>query len=442
MRGGNFRRYWFGNVLSILGRQMLTVTVVWEVYKRTGDPFDVGLVGLVQVIPVLSLALVAGHVADFVDRKLVLASAMTMSACASLGLALVSYYEWHIAGTFASLFVLGVARAFLQASKNSLVPQIVPRAIFSNAVTWNLGGFQLASVAGPALGGWTLAAFGHAYIVYLIDVAAALTFIVLLLGVKRERAEVSREAATLKSLAEGIRFVWHHKVILGAMALDMFAVLLGGAKALLPVFAKDILHIGPFGYGWLAAAEAMGALTMSLTLMHRPPIARAGRSLLLSVAGFGVAIVVFGLSRSFVLSFIALYATGAFDCVSVVIRHTLVQMLTPDRMRGRVSAISGMFISTSNELGEFESGTLARFTSPVFAVVFGGIGTLTVVVLAAIGNPQLRRYGRLDGGDLPSEHPGGEQHAVTPLALDAAIENIEVPSDASPSPAQVGQGLP
>jgi MFS family permease len=204
----------------------------------------------------------------------------------------------------------------------------------------------------------------------------------------------------------------------------------------LPVFAKDILHIGPFGYGWLAAAEAMGALTMSLSLMHRPPIARAGRSLLLSVAGFGVSIVVFGLSRSFVLSFIALYATGAFDCVSVVIRHTLVQMLTPDRMRGRVSAISGMFISTSNELGEFESGTLARFTSPVFAVVFGGIGTLVVVAIAAVGNPQLRRYGRLDGRDLPGEPAGGERHAVTPVELDAAMENIEVPSDTSASPTQ------
>jgi MFS family permease len=430
MRGGNFRRYWLGNVLSILGRQMLTVTVVWEVYKRTGDPFDVGLVGLVQVIPVLSLALVAGHVADFFDRKRVLIFAMSLSACASLGLALVSYNHWHIAGTYASLFVLGVARSFLQASKNSLVPQIVPRAIFSNAVTWNLGGFQLASVCGPALGGWALWLFGHAYIVYLIDVAAAVTFILLLTGVKREHAETSPEAATLKSLAEGVRFVWRHKVILGAMALDMFAVLLGGAKALLPVFAKDILNVGPLGYGWLAAAEAMGALSMSLALMHRPPIRHAGRSLLISVAGFGIAIIVFGLSRSFTLSFIALYCTGAFDCVSVVIRHTLVQMLTPDRMRGRVSAISGMFISTSNELGEFESGTLARFTSPVFAVVFGGIGTLTVVIIAALGNPQLRRYGSLAGHDVPPDEKREPEHAVTPVELDAALEN----ADLSPAP--------
>lgn len=427
MRNGSFRRFWIGNSLSILGRQMQTVIVVWEVYKRTGDPFDVGLVGLVQVVPVLSLALVAGHVADRFDRKRVLSWAVALSAVASLGLALVSFYQWHLAGTFASLFVLGVSRAFMQASKNSLVAQIVPRSIFSKAVTWNLGGFQLASVVGPALGGFTLALFGHAYIVYLFHAVAATVFVALLIGVKRERAETSHEAATLKSLAEGISFVWNHKVILGAMALDMFAVLLGGARALVPIFAQDILHVGPFGYGWLAAAEAIGALTMSLSLMHRPPIARAGRSLLLSVAGFGVSIFIFGVSRSFTLSFIALYCTGLFDCVSVVIRHTLVQMLTPDRMRGRVSAIGGMFISTSNELGEFESGTLARFTSPVFAVVFGGIGTLVVVAITALGNPKLRRYGRLDGTDAASDEPQETHQAVTAVAADGAIDHGGAP---------------
>ena len=416
IRTGNFRRYWIGNVLSILGRQMQTVTVVWEVYARTKDPFDVGLVGLVQVIPVLSLALLAGHVADRFDRKLVLSCAMGLSALASLGLAAVSFFEWHLAGMFGSLFLLGVARAFMQPSKSSLVPQLVPRAIFSNAVTWNLGGFQLASVVGPALGAWTLALFGHAYLVYLINAVMATTFIILLLGVRQRRGEAPRETTTLKSLGEGIFFVWRHKVILGAMALDMFAVLLGGAKALLPIFAQDILHVGPYGYGWLAAAEAIGALSMSLALMHRPPITRAGRSLLLSVAGFGISIFVFGISRSFALSFVALYCTGLFDCVSVVIRHTLVQMLTPDPMRGRVSAISGMFISTSNELGEFESGTLARFTSPVFAVVFGGIGTLVVVIVAAIGNPRLRRYGRLDGRD-DAQLPG---EGISATAVDAA----------------------
>ncbi len=401
MRRINFRRYWLGSILSILGMQMQSVTVVWEVYKRTSDTFMVGMVGLVQVIPVLSLMLLAGHVIDRSDRKRVLIGAVGLSGIASLGLAAVSFFQWHIAGMFVCLALIGVARAFQQPAKSSLVPQLVPREIFSNAVTWNLGGFQLASVAGPALAGWSLAWFGYAYIVYLAQAAAALFFIASLLRVTRYAASEPHQSATLKSLGEGIGFVWSNKVILGAMALDMFAVLLGGATALLPVYASDVLEVGAVGYGWLASAPAVGALLMSLALMHRRPMAKAGQALLWAVAGFGVSIIVFGLSSWFVVSLLALVATGAFDCVSVVVRHTLVQMLTPDRMRGRVSAISGMFISASNELGEFESGTLARFTSPVFAVVSGGLGTLAVVITAALTIPQLRAYGRLDGKDRP-----------------------------------------
>lgn len=397
IRRPNFRRYWIGNVLSVLGLQMQSVTVIWEVYKRTENPFNVGLVGLVQVVPVLSLALLAGHVSDRSDRKRVIIGALMVAVAASLGLAVVSIYELPIPAMFVCLFFVGVARAFLQPAKSSFLPQLVPLEIFSNAVTWGLGGFQLAAVAGPALGGWVLALTGRPYVVYFCQAAAATSFIVALLGVDRYRESGRHDSATLKSLGEGIAFVWSKKVILGAMALDMFAVLLGGATALLPIYAKEILHVGPAGYGWLASAPAIGALTMSLGLVHRPPMAKAGQTLLWAVAGFGVAIIVFGLSRSFPLSFVALFLTGAFDCVSVVVRHTLVQILTPDRMRGRVSAISGMFISASNELGEFESGTLARLTSPIFAVVSGGIGTLAVVAIAAMGIPELRRYGRLDG---------------------------------------------
>jgi predicted MFS family arabinose efflux permease len=405
IRRPNFRRYWIGNVVSVLGLQMQSVTVIWEIYRRTGNPFDVGLVGLVQVIPFLSLALLAGHVADRMDRKLVIVAALALSALASLGLATVSYFELPILAMFACLFFIGVARAFLQPSKSSFLPQLVPHEIFSNAVTWGLGGFQLASVVGPALGGWILAMSGHAYVVYLFQAAAAMSFIVLLFGVQRHYANVPHETATLKSLGEGIGFVWTNKVILGAMALDMFAVLLGGATALLPVFAKEVLEVGPVGYGWMASAPAIGALAMSLALMHRPPIAKAGQTLLWAVAGFGAAIIVFGLSRSFALSFAALLMTGALDCISVVIRHTLVQVLTPDRMRGRVSAISGMFIGASNELGEFESGTLARLTSPIFAVVSGGVGTIVVVVLAALAIPELRSYGPLVARNRPVDEP-------------------------------------
>ncbi len=400
IRRPNFRLFLIGNIVSILGLQMQSTTLVWDVYRRTGRPFDVGLVGLFQVIPVLSLALLAGHVADRFDRKLVLSCALALAGVASLGLATVSFFEWHIGAMFFFVFLIGVARAFLQPSKSSLVPQLVPREIFSNAVTWNLGGFQLAAIAGPALGGWLLAWFEQPHVVYLLQAAAATLFILLLVGVHRVATPAAgHETATLKSLAEGIGFVWQNKVILGAMALDMFAVLLGGATALLPVFAKDVLHVGAVEYGWMASAPAVGALVMSLAIMHGRPIAKAGRTLLWAVAGFGVSIVVFGLSRSFPISLLALFCTGAFDCISVVVRHTLVQLNTPDRMRGRVSAISGMFISASNELGEFESGVVAAVTSPVISVVAGGIGTLVVVVGAALAVPQLRTYGRLDGKD-------------------------------------------
>ena len=418
IRLGNFRKYWLGNLLSILGMQMQSVTVVWEVYERTDDPFSIGLVGLVLVIPVLSLALVGGHVADRYDRRLVLSGALLLNCLASLSLAAVSYFEWHIAGLYGSLFMIGVARAFQQPAKSSLLPQIVPRAVFANAVTWNLGGFQLAAAIGPALGGLSLAVLGQAYFAYLFQAGAALVFIGLLTKIERRPVEFTPEPTTMRTLVEGFEFVWRNKVILGAMALDMFAVLLSEAKALLPIFAEDILHVGPVGYGWLAAAESIGALSMSLMMMHRAPMAKAGRSLLWAVAGFGVSTIVFGLSRSFLLSFFALLAMGAFDCVSVIIRHTLVQMLTPDRMRGRVSAISGMFISASNELGEFESGTLARLTSTVFAVVFGGIGTLVVVLGAATAIPELRRYGRLDGHDLPPEEPQRAEELEAEARLD------------------------
>jgi len=402
VRLGNFRLYWIGNLIATLGLQMQAAALIWEVYDRTESTLALGLVGLVQVIPVLSLALLAGHVADRMDRKTILMAALALSGLASLGLALVSFFQVPVAAMFGCLFLTGIARAFQQPAKSSLLPQIVPREHFSNAVTWSLGGFQLASVMGPALGGWVLRLSGYAYVVYLIEAVAAAIFIGLLVRVRRSEAGPPHESPTLKSLGEGIEFVWSTKVILGAMALDMFAVLLGGATALLPVYARDILVVGEDRYGYLLAAPAVGALVMSIALVYRRPMAKAGQTLLWAVAGFGVATIVFGFSTSFWLSLAALFLTGAFDCISVVVRHTLVQLLTPDRMRGRVSAISGMFISASNELGSFESGLVAHLATPVISVVSGGIGTLVVVAAAAMSIPQLRKYGRLDGKDQPS----------------------------------------
>jgi MFS family permease len=406
MRIASFRRFLSGNIISILGWQMQTTAVLWEinerglaVYDESQASFMLGLVGLVQIVPYLTLALVAGQVADRYDRRKVIAAAVSVMLLCSLSLAIISALAIGVWAIYVCLFFGGIARAFVQPAKSSLLPQIVPRDRFANAVTWNMGTFQLASVLGPALGGFLIAFYRTPAIVYLCDVAAMFWFLAMLSRIERPAQVVSQSAVTLQTLTAGIGFVRQNKVLLGAMALDMFAVLLGGATALEPVYAKSILHCGPAGLGWMQAAPALGALVMSVMLAHRPPIAHAGRTLLLAVVGFGLCMVAFGFSRSLPLSLAALCLSGAMDNISVVVRHTLVQLLTPDEMRGRVSAVNGMFIGISNELGSFESGLVARFTSPTVSVVSGGLGTLAVVGWIALAMPKLRRYGRLDGSD-------------------------------------------
>jgi MFS family permease len=395
LRYRNVRLYLAGNLLSILGVQMQSITVGWEITQRTHNPLMLGYVGLAQVIPVLALALPAGHVADRFDRKTVITLAVSLILLSSVGLAITSLLTGPIWLMYVWLFLNGVARAFQQPAKSSFFPELVPRETFANAVTWNMGGFQIASVVGPALGGLLIWLSDIYAIVYLLDALAALVFILLLTQVTRPERTVPIEPPTLANMVVGAQFVWSNKVILGAMTLDMFAVLLGGAVSLEPIFADEILKVGSEGFGLMRASTAVGALVMSLCLAHRPPFSKAGPVLLFSVAVFGAVTIVFGLSKSFPLTLIALFLLGVFDMVSVVIRHTLVQLLTPDSMRGRVSAVNSMFISASNELGGFESGALAALIGPVSAVVWGGIGTIVVVLLVAIGFPQLRRYGKL-----------------------------------------------
>jgi MFS family permease len=299
-----------------------------------------------------------------------------------------------------------VARAFSAPSRASLVPLLVPGELLSNAVAWNTSGWQLASVAGPALGGLLLAAAGHAALVYFLAAFCAMGCAGLVGSIRPHAVVRHGETVSLASLLAGVRFVWHTRLILAALTLDMFAVLLGGATALLPVFARDILHVGPGWFGWLRAAPALGAIVMAFVLAHRRPLRRAGRALLWSVAGFGAAMIVFGLSRDPVLSLVVLALAGALDNVSVVVRHTLVQKVTPDVMRGRVSAVNLIFISSSNELGAFESGITAHWFGPLLSVVGGGIGTILVVLIAATAWPEVRRLGRLQ--DLkPAPIPGG-----------------------------------
>jgi MFS family permease len=405
LRVRDFRLYIVGNFLSITGLYMQTTAVLWEIHRRTASDLSLGqsalplgLVGLVQVLPVISLALLSGHVADRFNRRYVIMTALLVIVFSSTGLAFVSSSRNSpTALIYGCLFFAGVARAFQQPAKSSLMPQLVPRADFPNAVTWNSAAFQMAAVMGPALAGGLIAIFHSATAVFVFDVVAALMFFTVLSQIHYQRPAREHHSLSIENLAAGARFVWHNKIILAASGLDMFAVLLGGAVALLPIYAKEILQVGDFGYGCMQAAPAAGAVVTSFIISHRRPMQRAGLSLLLAVAGFGVVTIVFGISRSFPLSLAMLALAGALDNVSVVVRHSLVQLLTPDEMRGRVSAINGMFISISNELGGFESGTAAwLFSSPTLSVVSGGMGTLVVVTIVAWLFPQLRHYGQLD----------------------------------------------
>lgn len=410
LRGRDFRRFLSGNVLALLGLQMQTYAVGWDIYERTRSTAALGAVGLVQVLPVIGLFLPAGHLVDRLDRRRILMCALTASGLCSLTLAWNSSIGGPLWQVYLSLMFIGVARAFMQPARAAFLTQIVPREQFANAVTWNSGGFQIAMMAGPALGGILISRLHAAMAVYLGNALLAAGFVAALATISSRPFIPSNEAPSWKTLVAGLSFVWHNKVMFAAITLDMFAVLFGGATAMLPVYAKEILQVGPQGLSWLRAAPGVGACVMSLYLAHRPPLQRAGITLLWSVAGFGLVTMAFGISRSVGLSLALLVGLGALDMISVVIRHTLVQLLTPDEMRGRVSAVNGMFIGISNELGEAESGYVAwlfdragdRAFGPIVSVVGGGLGTLLVVAVVAVIWPQLRRYGRLDGSEQPA----------------------------------------
>jgi MFS family permease len=391
LRYRDYRLYALGNLASIMGQQMLSVAVGWELYERTQSALSLGLVGLVQVLPVIFLALPAGQVADQFDRRKIVMGTQAVLAFCALGLAVISYRQGLIVLMYLCLFMMGTARAFNNPARASLLPQLVPKEVFSNAVTWNSSGFQLAAMLGPALAGLIIALQKSATSVYASCACCALVFFGCLFFIQGRQAERSAEPATFKSLIAGFRFVWQTKIILAALTLDLFAVLLGGATTLLPIFAKDILQVGPDGLGWLRAAPAIGAFIMALAITHLPTMNQAGKTLLWAVAGFGAATAVFGLSQSYGLSLFMLVCIGALDSISVVVRQTLVQLRTPDEMRGRVSAVNGMFISSSNELGGFESGVAASLFGPVLAVVGGGIGTIAVVIAVALIWPEIRK---------------------------------------------------
>jgi len=410
LRHSGFVLYMLGWVVSVIGQQVQSVAVQWQIYQRISTAskdsgaLALGIVGGVQALPLILLALPAGHLADRRDRRKIISLSQFAAAICSIGLALTSHFHGSIPLLYLLLFLGATAQAVGWPARSALMPQLVPDGIFANAATWNSSAFQVAAVAGPAIGGFVVGwYFMGPTGAYILDAACALTFCLLMLTIRPRPAERSREPATLSTLLAGVRFVWNTKVLLGAISLDLFAVLLGGAIYLLPVFAEDILHVGALGFGWLRAAPAIGAFVMAIIIAHRPPMKRAGSAMLWSVAIFGLATIVFAFSPFFALSLAALAITGAVDNVSVVVRHTLVQMLPPERMRGRVSAVNNVFIGASNEIGGLESGLSAYLLGLIFgpvrgaiaSVALGGLGSILTVATVALLFKPLRQFGPL-----------------------------------------------
>ncbi|MCX8509571.1 MAG: MFS transporter [Rhodobacteraceae bacterium] len=420
-RHRDFSRYWGAMLLVNIAVQIEAVTIGWQIYNLARDTRSikesallVGMVGLVQFLPLFVLTLYAGSLADRISRRLIVLASLAVETLCVCGLVAVSLEPVpqfpHI---FAIAALFGAARAFLSPAGSALVPMLVPKADMPQAISLKSLSWQGAVIVGPWIGGLLCgispaAAYGVTAVLYAAGIGIILTL----------RANTTPErqpGSPLTQIIEGLAYVWQNKIIFGAISLDLFAVLLGGVTALLPAFAADVLAVGPYGFGLLRSGPALGATGMAMLLTFRPLKRRAGHRMFWAVGAFGFATLVFALSRNMVLSILALAALGAADMVSVFVRQTLVQIVTPDHMRGRVASVSGLFISGSNELGEFESGVAARLLGPVGAAIFGGIGTMIVTGLWARWFPDLRRADRLDGAE-----PGAETSAPQSLTAPAS----------------------
>ncbi len=378
----------------VLAAEMQSVAVGWQVYEITKRPLDLGLVGLAQFLPGILLFLVAGHAADRYDRRrLIVACYSGYAICAGSLLYLTVRGVHSVYPIYAVLVLLGVVRSFSGPVSRALLPQLVPEKDFVNAVAWASTVYQGAIVLGPSMGGVVYAASRGPAAVYMLSFLAAAAAALSTLQIKVQSIPRAPEPMNWKTTLAGLHYIWREKLILGSISLDLFAVLLGGAVALLPVYAREILETGPWGLGILRSAPAAGAAAMAIFIAHKPLGRRAGSTMLWCVAGFGIATILFGLSRSLVVSLIALFLVGATDMVSVIVRQMLIQIGTPDEMRGRVNAVDMIFIGASNELGQFESGLTAQWFGAVRAVVLGGVGTLVVTGLWAWCFPELRRAG-------------------------------------------------
>jgi MFS family permease len=397
----DFILYEVSRFFTVLALEMQSVAVGWQVYEITRRPLDLGYVGLAQFLPGVLLFLFSGHAADRFNRRwLLLVCYLGFAACSGSLLTISHRGLASVYPIYGVLVVIGVVRSFTGPVSRAILPQLVREEHFQNAVAWNSGIFQAATIMGPSIGGLIYAFFRGPVEVYGAAMVASLLAAASTLKIRPLASREQPEELNLRTVSAGLRYVWRQKVILGSISLDMFAVLLGGAVALLPVYASEILKTGPWGLGLLRSAPGIGAGAMAIALAHRPLRRRVGAIMLWCVAGFGVFTIVFGLSRSIVLSMAALVLVGATDMVSVVIRGTLIQIATPDEMRGRVNAVDMLFIGVSNEFGQFESGVTAHWLGTVPAVVLGGMGTLVVIAIWAWRFPELRKADRLAAEEL------------------------------------------
>jgi MFS family permease len=392
----NFRLFQLARFCGVLSLEMQSVAVGWQIYEATKRPLDLGLVGLVQFLPGILLFLVSGHIVDRVNRRNILVTCYCGFAVCSGLLLVVAFRASHsVRLIYCVLVLLGVVRSLNGPASRAILPQLVPEDHFPSAVAWASSVFQAATILGPAVGGVAYAAFHGPAAVYGASAAASSVAALAALRIKSKAKAQPREPVSLTTVLAGFKYIWREKLILGSISLDLFAVLLGGAVALLPVYAREILMTGPWGLGLLRSAPAIGAAATALFLAYRPMRRKAGRTMLWCVAGFGAFTVLFGVSHSLLISLIALVLVGATDMVSVIVRGTLIQVATPDEMRGRVNAVDMIFIGASNEFGQFESGLTAHWLGTVPAVVLGGIGTLVVTALWAWRFPELRNADRL-----------------------------------------------
>ncbi|HEY5533395.1 MAG TPA: MFS transporter [Ignavibacteria bacterium] len=393
----DFRNFIFARFFITLAYMVQAVTVGWQVYELTKDPFSLGLIGLAEAIPSILTALVSGHIVDISDRKKILLSSYLLLFLCSFLLFFFSTNAIDLLNTqrvtyiYTVIFISGIARGFVMPSSFAFMAQLVPRELFSKAITWNITVWQIGAVLGPATGGLIYGFYGVSISYLTVVILIGTAIFAMLFVSKKPVPELSEHNTLSDRLAAGVKFVFKNKIILGTISLDLFAVLFGGTVAMLPVFASDILSTGPQGLGMLRAAPSIGAVFMALYLTRKPPLENAGRNLLFCIAGFGISIIVFAVSRNFYLSLLTLALSGMFDSVSVVIRQTIIQLKTPENMKGRVSAVNSIFIGSSNEIGAFESGLAAKLMGIVPSVIFGGVMTLIVVIIVAVSFPVIRK---------------------------------------------------